>query len=318
MKKTFPLLPLFLFIIILLVGCEKPRPPITTLTAAQEYFLKICREELKYDVTVIPQGRTMWVYVPLRDGIVDFRAAPKNQAPKASMMESWSLSFLEAVFDHPTKTFLVSYDLEKTRKYDQKMTYQNKYADEYSKKQRDILTALTRAYFDVGQVSASLAVENDVVQKMKNNPHSPVSKDPPPEFFVMVFADTKNGVAIKAINYFEDMKMALSNPPAITNEEYGKRYVFEMFGDEKMVGDKTGTNLKIEEVTLPDFLAKQIENRIKYQFMQSGFPPTGETRDEIWNIIAETCRLYQFKDFEKIKLIDLKTQQESIYDKSQL
>jgi len=332
MSKRYIHLALFLvvFTILSLSGCSNPpsaQKKSDTLTKAQAQFLKIAKEELKYDVSVIPDGRTMWVYVPLNDGIIEFKPAPENQAPKAPTTESWSITFLEALFDRSTKTLAISYDIEMTRKHDQKLTYQNKYSEEYSTKQREVLIALTRAYFDVGQkiIHAPLTVGNEqapagnqVVENVKDNPMTPIKDDVPPEFFVMVFADIKNGVGIKAINYFPDMKMALSNPPAISNEEYIKRYVFELFGDEKIIGDKTGDRLKTEEIVLGDFLAKQIENRIKYQFTQSGFPPVGEVRDEIWTIVAETFRLYEFKDFNQIKLIDLKTQQESTYDKSQL
>lgn len=123
---------------------------------------------------------------------------------------------------------------------------------------------------------------------------------------------------MQTTSYFEDMRMALSNPPAISNDEYAKRFVYEILGDDKMIGNTTGANLEMGQVTLSDFLAKQIETRIRYQFTQSNFPPTGKAQDEIWWIVAETCRLYQFKDFEKIKLIDLQSKKESTFDKSQL
>jgi hypothetical protein len=326
----------FLFLCLLaasLTGCAKPpasapKTPVT-LTQAQEQFLKICKDELKYNVFVVPDGRSMWVYVPLKDGIVEFKPTSKNQAPKAPTDESWSITFLKTVFDHETKTFSVSYDIAMTKKYDQDVSYQNKFSEEYSTKQREVLTALTRAYFDVGSrtMKTSLTVGNDqvtvtpgneAVDHVKNNPMTPIKDELPPEFFVMIFADTKHGIGIKAINYFQDMKMALSNPPSISNEEYIKRYVYELFGEEEMIGDTTGARMKTEEIVLGDFLAKQIENRIKYQFVQSGFPPSGEVRDEIWAIVAETFRLYEFKGVEKIKLIDLKSGQEASYDKSQL
>ncbi len=268
----------------------------------------------------------MWIYVPLKEGIIDFRASPKNQPPQAKTDKSWSINFLETKFEN--KTIAIRYDISLNKKYDHEITYQNKYTNEYNKKQLEILTALTRSYFDVGQknVETSLSIgkqnsaktSSDLAEKMIANPISLTDHETPPEFFVMIFADTQRGVAIKATNYFEDMRMALSNPPAISNEEYMKRYVSEIYGDEDLIGDKTGSRLKTEEITLGDFLAKQIENRIKFQFTQSGFPPTGEVQDEIWNIIRETCRLYNFKDFEKIKLTDLQTEKESTFDKSQL
>lgn len=326
MKKVFPL-SLLLFLTVLFTGCEKPPAPITTLSAAEKYFFKICREELKIEVTIFHVGKTAWIYVPIENSLFDMKAASKNQAPQTETQKSWSIQFLKSNFDD--KTLAVSFDIAMIKKYDQgSLSYQNKYSDEYSKKQREVLSALTRAYFDVGQknIEAPLSVGNQktsqtdskLVEKMASNPVVSPQDEVAPEFFVMVFSDIKKGIAIKSISYFNDMKMALSNPPALTSDEYGKRFVYELFGDEDLIGDKTGSRLKTEEMTLGNFLAKQIENRIKFQFTQSGFPPTGEVQDEIWNIISETCRLYNFKDFEKIKLTDLQTEKESTFDKSQL
>jgi len=183
---------------------------------------------------------------------------------------------------------------------------------------------LTRAYFDVGTntitVPLTVGTDQPSVPEVPDPLKRPASIDDenPPEFFGMVFADVKRGVAMKSISYFKDMQMALSNPPAIPNEEYSKRYVYEIVGDEALIGNRTGTQLQLEEIKLADFLAMQIENRIKNKFVQSSFPPTNEAKNEIWNIVAETLRLYNFKDFTNIKLIDLKNQTESLYNKDQL
>lgn len=329
MSRPNALIFFYLFFLLSLTSCSKTSltsPPITTLSQAQEYFLKICREELQYDVFIIPNGKTLWIYVPLAEGINTLQAAQKNQAPPSETKESWSINYLKSTFEN--ETFIIRYDMTPTRIYDQGLTYKNQYSPDFSKKQREVLNALTRAYFDVGQktISTQLTVGNEIstksdkelVKDIINDTPAAKENELPPEFFVMVFADTKNGVAIKAINYFEDMRMALSNPPAISHEEYIKRYVSEIFGDEAIVGDMKGERLKTSEIVLSDFLAQQIETRIKYQFTQSNFPPTGELQDEIWNVVAETCRLYQFKDFDKIKLIDMQTQKESTYNKDQL
>ncbi|MCB9756957.1 MAG: hypothetical protein H6753_00865 [Candidatus Omnitrophica bacterium] len=327
MKYNFLFLCLLSGLICTPLACAPQNvPQKVSLTSAQEKFLKLCHEELKYEVSVFPKGKTLWVYVPLSDNISILKAAPKNQTPPADTIESWSINFLKSTFEN--KTFVISYDITPTKKYDQPLTYKNSYSDEYSKKQREVLTALTRAYFDVGQknIDSSLTVGNQadttsdkpLVKNIAEGILPPEKEAAPPEFFVTIFADIKNGVAVKTTNYFEDMRMALSNPPAISNDEYAKRFVYEILGDEKMIGNTTGTNLEMNEIILSDFLAKQIETRIKYQFTQSNFPPTGQVLDEIWTIVGETCRLYQFKDFEKIKLIDLQTQKESTFDKSQL
>jgi len=309
------LLPVLLLV---LSSCAKigPPPP-TPLTAAEEQFSKICREEMKYDVHVTRAGQTVWVYIPLTNNIFDIKASAKNQAPKAAPLKSWSIQFLESKFQD--KTFAVSFDIEFTKKYDKDNGIQNKYSEEYSKKQREVLTALTRAYFDVGRLPGDIIFKDKDKQKTHDNlVNTYLPPNRPPDFFVMVFADIKRGIAAKTVTYFPDMKMALANPPAIPSEEFTKRYIAEIYGDPDLIGDKAGSHLKIEDIQLPDFLAKQIENRVKIKFTQSAFPPKDDAQTEIWTIVAETLRLYHFSDFQNIKLIDLKNEKESLYDKSQL
>ncbi len=310
----------FAVIVYILVfsGCFKA-PPLasTSLSAAHQEFLKICQDELKYPIQVFPVGKTVWVYVPSEDSIFDIRATPGKRPPPALPKESWSIQYLESVYD--MKDLVTKYDISLSKKYDSNPGYQNKLSAEQNKKQQDILSAISRAYFDVGSVPGDVIYADGAKdQTHQDFVKAYVKTDKPPDFFVLVFADIKRGIAIKTISYFNDMKMALSNPPAIPNEEYARRYLYEIYGEEDLIGDKTGKKLKVEEISLGEFLAKQIDNRIKFKFTQSGFPPTGEVQDEIWGIIAETYRLYQFEDFEKIKLIDIKAEKESTYDKSQL
>ncbi len=303
---------------LLLTGCMKSAPlSPTTLSAAEEQFLKICHEELKYEVHVLRAGQSVWVYVPLEENIFDIKSSPKDESPKAAPAKSWSIQFLESKFQD--QTFSVSYDIDLTKKYDTSRGIQNKYSDVYSQRQREVLTALTRAYFDVGHLPGVIIFNNPEQQKKQTNlVNAYVPPENPPNFFVMVFADIKRGVVTKTITYFPDMKMAMSNPPAIPSEEFGKRYVSEIYGNPDIIGDKTGAHLNIEDIRMTDFLAKQIDNRISTKFVRSAFPPTEDVQTEIWNIVAETLKLYQFTDFKNIKLIDLKSEKESLYNKNQL
>ncbi len=316
--KTFKHYFFLLLLACITCGCFKtPVLETTSLSSAHQKFLKICSDEYKYTVKVIPVGETVWIYVPSEDSIFDIKATPKKHLPPAAPKESWSIQFLESAYKD--KTLSVHYDMNLTKKYDINPGYQNKWSEEQNKKQQNIMSAISRTYFDVGNVPGDITFEGSIKDQTHHDlVKAYVKTDKPPEFVVIIYADIKRGIAIKTISYFNDMKQALSSLQTLPYEEYVKRYVSEIYGDEDLIGDKTGSRLKTEEIHLGDFLAKQIENRIKFQFTQSGFPPTGEVQDEIWNIIAQTCRLYNFKDFEKIKLTDLQTEKESTFDKSQL
>ncbi len=310
--------PLLLFCVVSnLSGCFRtPPPPIGSRAAAQEELIRICREEYKYDIVVKQTNQTVWIYVPLKDNIIDFKAAPKSPFISTAK-KTWSIQRLESVYKD--KTFVIDYDIAPTKKYQKDSGYQTTYSEEYNEKQRHLISAITRAYFDVGTVPGDVTYAD----AQKNKTHSDlvnayVKTDAPPEFFVVVYADIKRGIITKTISFFDDMKRALSNPPDITSEEYAKRYLYEIAGDEAFIGDQTGEHLKIEEIHLPDFLAKQIANRINFQFLQSSFPPSEDIEKEILTIVAETTRLYKFNDFTAVKLRDQLNDKEYLFDKSQL
>ena len=87
-----------------------------------------------------------------------------------------------------------------------------------------------------------------------------VKTDAPPEFLWWC-ADIKRGI-IPRPSVFDDMKRALSIH-RISSEEYAKRYLYEIAGDEAFIGDQTENILRLR-IHLPDSLAKQIANRSSF------------------------------------------------------
>ncbi len=269
-----------------LYGCGNPPPTITNWSEADKQYLKICKEEFKYDVVLKSVGGTVWIYLPMKESVLLFKAGSTGgESPTPKPL----VQFLESKFLN--NNFSVEYDMTPVKTKQKDLGYQSAYSEEFQKKQNNLLNTIMRAYFDV--------------------------KDGP-EFFVVVMADIVNGIEFKAVVNAVDFKKAMSNPPALSPEEYGNRYISEITGNEATIGDTTGKHLDFKEVAWTDFLARQIQNRIYQKYQHSSFPPSEDNEDEILQIINTTLSTYQFTNFNSIKLRDLHNGKDYIFDKSQL
>ena len=52
-----------------------------------------------------------------------------------------------------------------------------------------------------------------------------------------------------------------------------KRVLQESKGSTDYIGDEIGQHLEYNDIQMPDFLTKQMINRIRFKFTQSDFPP---------------------------------------------
>jgi hypothetical protein len=69
---------------------------------------------------------------------------------------------------------------------------------------------------------------------------------------------------------------------------------------------------------MPDFLTKQMVNRIRFKFTQSDFPPQENIEEALIGIIADTNRYYHFKDFTQVRTNDIRTKKKMIFTPKQL
>lgn len=278
---------LLIFFFALITGCGQPVPPVTTVSAAHEKFLKICREEFTYPVVTreagLPTGQaggTFWIYLPLEEDIFDFKATAKGPQGSSRSVSTSSIQFLEV--DFKNERFEIRYDISPGRKYDKDPGYTSGYTENFQRKQQNLLTAIFRAY---GEVEPP---------------------DKAPEFFVLVMADIRKGLETATLFHFPDFKRAMLDQSFY--EEFIRRTVSEEpKGHAKIVGDRQGRHLKFAAVTWPEFLSKQIQYRIRLKYQYSSFPPGPDAREEILQIAREVLDLYGFKDFQSILLEDLGT-----------
>src|SRR5688572_17519553 len=79
------IIPLLLIALLVFPGCQKKTadnaPPVT-LSEAEQRFVTICRNQHKLNVSVFEAGKTVWIYLPMEEDLVDYHGAHKNDVPR--------------------------------------------------------------------------------------------------------------------------------------------------------------------------------------------------------------------------------------------
>ncbi len=282
------------FILPAMGGCSKPPTPPVTLTQAHEKFLKLLDEEYELDVVTRALNNTMWIYLPMEEDLFNFKASQEGAKYATEATKTHAVNFVDGQFeDH---VFKIQFDITPSKKYAKTFGYSTGYSKPYSAKQRKILTALSRSYFEVEENSR----DNKV-----------------PDFFVMVIADITKGIETKMLFHFKDLKRGMLDPSFY--EEYTRRIVVEdTTGHTDIIGDRAGKHLDFEEITWPLFLTKQILYRIRVKYQRSNFPPSENTAEELLKIAAKTLEAYDFTDFRSVELHNLDNDTVNTVSKSEL
>ena len=298
------------------IGCSDLwKAPAPTQSLAQEAFVKICKEEFHYPVVVKTVGHTVWIYLPIEEDIFSLKANDEKPSESSQKKRAFSVEYLDGHFDD--RTFRLEYDILPVTKPMKGYGYQNAASEKYSRKKNNILTAISRTYFDLGEEPGgpdSLNAEHETGRQDVNKAHAGGEK--PPDFFVIVITDIVNGIETEEIFYLKDFKRYMSQE--MPHEEYSKRYLSEIKGDKSAIGDRAGNHLDYKEVTWPEFLIKQIIRRISFKYQTSDFQPTENTEMEIVRIVGEAVKAYSFEDFTAVQLHNLRKDETYLFDKSQL
>lgn len=260
------------------IGCHKNPPPVTELNDAHEKLNQLLINESSINPVIKTFPNTLILYVPVDFELFETRAARTDTMSETKPSQKRQINFLETSFEG--KTINIQYDIALVNSYPKFLGYTSAYTDAFSRLHNKILFAISRSYSD-----------------LENDRH-------PPDFFQMLIVDIKNGVGIKNIFYLKDLLRVMTN--TLPQEEYIKRYITEMIGDTKLINNTTGRGLDVEEITWPEFIAKQITHRINFKYTRSSFPPTKSNEDEILAAVQAAIQAYDFKDVKGIELTDLK------------
>ena len=223
--------------------------------------------------------------MPMKENIIEVKASTQFEEDTKTPQSKAVIRFLDGEFKD--ESFHIQYDIAPNKIYNKSYGYASSYSETYQKKQRHLFEAFSRAYME---------------------------SEPTPEFIVYTIADITNGVESENILYFKDLKEAM----AVSQEEYLKRAISELRGSPDIVGDDQGKHLHYREITMPDFLIKQIINRINFKYQRSSFPPTQDTLAEFKAVFKETFETYQFRDYQSVELNDLNTTKTTTILKAEL
>lgn len=286
MKFHSKIITILLILSLAFTGCGKKdkkhfEPP--KLSAVNEKFIALARDQFGYeDIQVREAGKTLWIYLPMRKRIVDIKASKGQPKKTVEISEKMTVKNIEAAWDNDA--LQLSYDIQKSKSYQKDQGYSSNYSEDYSQAQQELMQAVSRVYFEFAE---DIRLNSDT-------PHEPKELPGVPNFIMMVIADIEKGVEIESMFYFQDLQKAMSMIPAITGDEFMRRYVAEVRGNMAIIDDVKGEHLNYRDVDMKEFLARQIENRVNFKYGHSAKPPSDDVREELLAVISDALQAYQY------------------------
>jgi hypothetical protein len=263
-----------------LSSCTSSTEPTFARENIEKSIKEICKQEYSIDTTVKLVGKTIWIYVPVED-MLEKMEKPEKYTEKFDIMNN-DVTFEERSFrlDYAIKAIP---EKEKVQEY------------KYNKK---VLEKLNNVWKVIRRVMFSLKKGD---------------KDEP-QFFVLVIADIKSGFEMKEVFFYTDLKkVSYSN---ISWGEYQHRAVSDTDVSEVIIGDKTGEHLSYKDITMDEFLALQIQHRIKLKFQKPEVTKNADIDKEVAKIVATTVKTYDLKDFDLVELNNMLTDAKSTLNRA--
>jgi len=281
---------LLIFFIGINVSCTSKKIAIArpTPTDLQRTFETKCHKDYNLNVSARLVGKTFWIYAPTDKPLFDFSAEPPTPPDPLKKPAKYDLLYINGTYKDGAYRF--QYDVvPKIKSEMQNEGIRNGGTDYFTKLYNNLFTAVTETLLD---------------------PKLPVS------FVVIYITDIKKGIECRFTFYLEDYRML--SVEGIPMDEFQKRELQEEKGSTEYIGDQVGQHLEYSDIRMPDFLAKQIVNRIRYKFTQSDFPPQQNYEETILSIIADTNHYYHFTDFKEVHTEDIRTKKKMSLTPQQL
>jgi hypothetical protein len=175
-----------------------------------------------------------------------------------------------------------------------------------------------------------------------------ISADHAPDFFCLVISDIgERGLDYSLVANAEDIKKSYAGFLPWT--EINKRYVEKLESAPQALGDTTGAHIQAFDITLKDFIAAQIAQRIENRFRQEDFkslynvkgvsaqftsdtlvinanietqevrlinPGDDNITRESQKIIAMVTRYYEFRDYEDVQINYIADGKSAVFSKA--
>lgn len=258
-----------LIISFLIGGCSSSITPTYLKENIAQDIQDICRKEYQLDVKAKLVGQTLWLYLPIEDIFI------KSDKPE-KYLERFKIEHNKEEFQG--KLLKLEYLIKAVPEKEKYQEY--KFNKTASEKINNVWKVLRRVIFSMERL-----------------------REGEPKFFCLVIADIKNGLEIKEIFYYLDIKKV--SYEFISIGEYQHRAIQDSNISADIIGDKEGKHLKYEELTLKDFVAKQIDHRIKLKFQKPEVDTNVDIDKEIIKIVVHTIKTYDLRDFTSVELNNL-------------
>lgn len=271
----------FLIIALLFCGCSSSTTPTYKASDIEKAIQDICRNEYKVDVVARRASETLWVYIPVEDLFT------RPDKPE-KYTERYEIS--EANSDFEGKMLNIRYAIKaiaKSEKF-QEVIY-NKKAME---KADNVWKALRRVVFSMG-ASESAGW---------------------PKFFCIVTADIKNGFETEDLFYYLDLKKVSYG--FISPGEFHHRSVQDTNIDPGIIGDTKGKHVNYRQITMEEFIAGQIRQRIKLKFQKPEVKENADIDKEIEKAVYLTFDIYKFGDFREVDIYNALTKNRVILNRA--
>jgi len=268
------------FITYLIAGCSSSITPTYTKEKIGTTIEYICKNEYRMNIKARPVGSTLWIYLPLEDILV------KSDKPE-KYLERFDVGHDKVEF----KENLLAIE------YLIKAVPEKEKAQEY-KYNKDVLEKINTVWRVLSRVLFSM--ENQEKGRL--------------QFFCLVTADIKNGIVMKELFYYLDLKKV--SYQFISQTEYQHRTIQDMEILPQIVGDKEGLHLNYKDITWQEFIIGQIQQRIRIKFQK---PEVGKKVDidkEVLKTTVNTLKIYGFKDFSTVELNNLLTNNKTVLNQA--
>jgi len=266
-----------LLLSLLILGCSSSTKPSylkeDICAAVQNISLKEYGVELKNSLV----GKTLWVYMPKEDIFV-----PRTKPEKYK--ERFAVNYNDAYF----KDILLILDYLIKHITPEQEKLQTVQLD------KDIAEQINRVWNVIRRVLFSMDR----------------SKGGEPEFIAFIVADIKNGVEISQLAYYLDLKKVSYS--FISVEEYQHRTIQDFNLRADLIGDKEGSYLPYNDITLKEFVSRQIEYRIRLKFQKPEVGRNADIDKEITKIAALTLKIYGLKDYDGVELNNIDTEKKTL------
>ena len=281
-RLAWPVLSSLSTLLLFLAGCSSSISPTYLTEDISSAIQDICKSEYGLEVRVKLVGGTLWIFLPVEDMFTKSESLEKYA-------ERFNVDYTQGEFKEGL--LKMDYLIRSVPETTKPSGY--KYDKPVLEKINNVWKVLRRVIFSTDHSKASS-----------------------PQFFCLVTADIKNGFQIQDLFYSLDLKKV--SYEFISWNEYQHRSIQETRVSPYIVGDKEGLHINYRDITMEEFLSKQIAHRIKLKFQRPEVEKNADIDKEIYKIIVHTFKIYNFKDFAAVELNNLLTRDKAVLSKADI